>query len=253
MHFFPYVGKDMDIFSILTDGSIERRKKFDQILEKIEKPWIACEMKREYAALLVEKPNIKLVELDNPHIFASSNMNAAIRTETCANDDAILDMMFNAPKITEDEFLYEELNLIRLENRALSVKTISMLVRMRATIYISNPKDCVEIVEAINGYMQAIKDYQYYDLHYTPPPKEELDPINIFRNIILPIANAFEDKGQGNFALAQLLGISAPSATGMAAAQRKIELNGAKENFTVVNNFGHDLKDPYKFSNFGRF
>jgi hypothetical protein len=103
--------------------------------------------------------------------------------------------------------------------------------------------DSVEIHTDIVTYLGHIEDCKRYELHYTPPPEEDIQAFSYLDDLIVGMSDLHLEQGQGNTGFAKLISLVDHTATGREMMENK------KITFDGKSGTSHLTKiDPHLFT-----
>lgn len=227
--------------------STKDNERYLELVESIFNKDILCLLRREYLAMLIEVP--KQIEFTKSiYVNSGGAGNGVVRTEVCENEDWIVESLYGIRRVTADEEMRPEMNLIGPEEHYLSISDIAELVGKRATVHIKRPIETVRMEGIINNYLAIVKEYSFWDLHFKAPPAEDMNMLVKLRDMLEPIVAPYLQNKLGDSPLAQLLRetqVTITEATNIPV----VSLNGATSSIEFTNPFDKN-KNPFSIKNF---
>ncbi len=210
-------------------------------VDEIFKKDLTCYLRREYYSMLINIPKeIEIVNDARPIAAGYIGKDRYVtRTESSQNDDWIIETLFGVPKVTMDEVMNPDLNLDSPYIVNISVADMAELVYKRAVVNLLRPVEVALVYDRCRIYLNSIRDYSLYDLHFQSPPQEDIDAIRRLKDIVEPLANIYNQTGNADTFMSRLLGMSRKTMSSTTTKDKvAIEING------ITNGF--ELNDPFK-------
>lgn len=224
----------------------------DEIIEIVnklfKKPWKCIAHKEDMAIIrdLPEKIDVDVTRFSQ----CGTGTEGVTRIETVGNMQGIIDMLYNVPRITADQQMFPDLNLIKPDEVALCTADIAEIVFKGGAVHLIDPLDSVEIHESIRNYINLVDRRRKYEPHFQPPPEEDMLAFTKLYNLLEEMVKRYEPQGMGNSAFATLINLGINNATRLNTTEKPtLVLDGSRNSATIDNHFGKH-KDPYSFSNF---
>lgn len=224
-----------------------------EVVNKLFNSRWQCQVEREYLAMLRDVPTE--IDLDvNPYVQSGVYANSGVtRTEHHPNMQNIIAMLYNTPTVTYDQQMNPDMNLLGPEIANLSTADIAEIVAMNGNVYLLNPMDSVAIHESIGVYQKMIRIRRANEPHFKAPPEEDMAAFEKLFNILESLAGRYNNKGEGNSALAELIRMTTKTYTGAITVDKKpvspgLNISGLTNRAAIGLEFENN-KDPFNFRN----
>jgi len=146
-------------------------------------------------------------------LVSTSNRCSSIKHVSTNEDEFHLSLMQHGIVETYDQSEFSELADDSLNSYTFSIPEIAQILEESGSIIISNPKDCVRIVEIISEYETGVSNMKYSSPHYTPPPADDMEKIHDILTRVKPISDQYMGYSTSGSLFNQLLSLANPQAS----------------------------------------